>query len=298
MLHSHSRILIQGSTLDPLVARTIERMLATGTHLVGIVNPGSNDRGDGDLPIFDLVSEAHTALDCIDFSLILVPPFEVLDAALEAIAAGIPQICISSSGVPPLDIIKLYRQVRVSKTTILGSGSAGIIIPDRLLFGTYNPQLFKLGKIAIVSRTYSPIGEIASVLNQSDLGESIVIHLGSDRSILPQCDRWLEWIQTDPQTDAIVLVGDVWWDDESIVWEYLHNYQKPIVAYLPGLDANMPKSLGDDAIVLSYALSKPIHDLGTIRQRIATFDRLNIPVAKKVSEIPTLISQISSTINS
>jgi succinyl-CoA synthetase alpha subunit len=291
-LQLNSRVLIQGLD-DPLALQSIQRMQVYGTNIVGIVSAGQGGQQFGNLPIFDLVEQAQEALGSIDTSLIFVSPYDVLDAALEAIAVGIPQIIIVTRGVPPLDLIRLLRKASVTNTLILGSGSAGIIIPDKLLLGIYQPQLFSPGKVAIVSRNQSLTAEIASVLNQANLGESIVIHIGSDRLVGSSCRRWLEWLQTDPLTEAIVLVGDICWDSEASTAAYFLGHKgKPIVAYLAGIHANTPQPLTDAAIVLSHTLSKPIYDADTIQQRIETYKRAKIPVAKKISQIPGLLKKL------
>jgi succinyl-CoA synthetase alpha subunit len=290
--HPDSHILIQGLE-HPLVAAAIDRMQAYGTKIVGIVNAGRGGQEFTDLPIFDLVEQAQSAVGKIDTSLIFVPPYEVLDAALEAIAAGIPQLIIITRGVPPLDAIRLLRQASITNTLILGSGSAGIIIPGRLLLGIYQPQLFNLGNVAIVSRNQSLTAEIASELNHAKLGQSIVIHIGSDPLVSSSCRLWLEWLQSDPLTEAIVLVGDICWESEGATTAYLLSKQgKPVVAYLAGIHANTPHPLTDAAIVMSHTLSKPIHDADTIQQRMKTYKRAKIPVAKKIGQIPQLLKKL------
>ena len=293
-LQLDSRILIQGLD-NPLAVATISRMQIYGTNIMGIVSAGRGGKQLGDLPIFDLVEEAQTVLGSIETSLIFVPAYEVLDAALEAIAAGIPQLIIVTRGVPPLDTIRLLRQASLTNTLILGSGSAGIIIPDRLLLGIYQPQLFTPGKVAIISRNQSLTAEIASELNQANLGQSIVIHIGSDPLVGSSCRLWLEWLQSDPLTEAIVLVGDICWDSEAATAAYLLTQQgKPVVAYLAGIHASTPHPLTDAAIVLSHTLSKPIYHSDTIQQRLETYKRAKIPVAKKIGQIPQLLKKLSS----
>jgi succinyl-CoA synthetase alpha subunit len=197
--------------------------------------------------------------------------------------------------VPPLDTIRLLRQASISNTLILGSGSAGIIIPERLLLGTYQPQLFKQGKVAIIGRNQSLMAEIASELDRANLGQSIVIHIGSDPLVGSSCRVWLDWLQSDPLTESIVLVGDICWDSEGATAAYLMAKQgKPIVAYLAGIHANTPHPLTDAAIVLSHTLSKPIHNADTIQQRMKTYKRAKIPVAKKISQIPQLLRKLET----
>jgi succinyl-CoA synthetase alpha subunit len=269
-------------------------MQVYGTNIVGVVSAGKGGQKFGDLPIFDLVEQAQTVVGPIDTSLIFTSPHGVLDAALEAMAAGIPQLVIITQGVPPLDAVRLLRQASITNTLILGAGSAGIIIPNRLLLGIYNPQLFSPGNIAIVSRNQSLTAEIASSLNDANLGQSIVIHIGSDRLIGSSCRLWLEWLQTDPLTEAIVLVGDICWDSEASTSAYLLSEQgKPVVAYLAGIHANTPHPVTETAIVLSHTLSKPIYDVETIQQRIKTYRRAKIPVAKKIGQIPSLLKKIA-----
>jgi succinyl-CoA synthetase alpha subunit len=291
-LQLNSQILIQG--LDsPLVSAAIDRMQLYGTNLVGIVDAGRGGQEFANLPIFDLVEQAQATLGQIDTSLIFVPAYDVLDAALEAIAAGIRQIVIITRGVPPLDAIRLLRHASISNTLILGSGSAGILIPDRLLLGIYQPQLFSPGKVAIIARNQSLTAEIASELNHANLGQSIVIHIGSDPLVGSSCRLWLEWLQSDPLTEAIVLVGDICWDSEGATAAYLlSNQGKPVVAYLAGIHANTPHPLTDAAIVMSHTLSKPIHNAETIQQRMKTYKRAKIPVAKKIGQIPHLLKKL------
>jgi succinyl-CoA synthetase alpha subunit len=293
-LQLESNVLIQGLD-NPLASDAIRRMQIYGTKIVGVISAGKGGQSFGDLPIFDLVEQAQSVLGPIETSLIFTPPYEVLDAALEAIAAGIPQIIIITRGVPPLDTIRLLRQASISNTLILGSGSAGIIIPERLLLGIYQPQLFSPGKVAIISRNQSLTAEIASELNQANLGQSIVIHIGSDPLVGSSCRLWLEWLQSDPLTESIVLVGDICWDSEAATAAYLLTQQgKPVVAYLAGIHANTPHPLTDAAIVLSHTLSKPIHNADTIQQRMKTYKRAKIPVAKKIGQIPHLLKKAAT----
>ena len=121
-LQLNSSVLIQGLD-NPLASAAIGRMQICGTNIVGIVSAGQGGQVFGNLPIFDLVEQAQATLEPIETSLIFAPAYEVLDAALEAIAAGIPQLIIVTRGVPPLDMIRLLRQARISNTLILGSGS-------------------------------------------------------------------------------------------------------------------------------------------------------------------------------
>ncbi len=292
-LQLESRVLIQGLE-NHRAHSAIHQMQVYGTNIVGVVSAGKGGQMFQGLPIFDLVEQAQTEVGPIDTSLIFAPPHEVLDAALEAMATGIPQLVIVTGRVPPMDTIRLFRQASITNTLVLGAGSAGIIIPNRLLLGIYNPQLFSPGKVAIVSRNQSLTAEIASTLNEANLGQSIVVHIGSDRLVGSSCRRWLEWLQTDPLTEAIVLVGDICWESEASTAAYfLSERGKPAIAYLAGIHANAPHLLGERAIVLSHTLSKPIYEADTIQERVQAYRRAKIPVAKKIGQIPNILKKIA-----
>jgi succinyl-CoA synthetase alpha subunit len=292
-LQLDDRILIQGVE-NPLALEAIARMQACGTNIVGIVSAGQGGAQFGNLPIFDLVEAAQATVGSIQTSLIFTHAYQVLDAALEAIDAGIRQLVIVTGGIPPLDTIQLLRKASITNTLILGLGSAGIIIPDRLLLGIYQPQLFSPGSVAIISRNQSLTAEIASELNQAKLGQSIVVHIGSDPLVGSACRFWLDWLQSDPLTESIVLVGDICWESEAATAEYLSRPGKPMVAYLAGIRVNNSQPLTDAAIVLSHTLSKPIYHSDTIQQRIETYHQANIPVAKKIGQISSLIKRIGN----
>jgi succinyl-CoA synthetase alpha subunit len=245
-----------------------------------------------DIPVFDLVEEAINQLGKIDFSLIFVHPYQVLDAALEAIASGIKQIIIISSGVPPLDMVKLLKKAQASNSFILGSGSQGIIFPDKVWLGIHEPQFYSTGKVGLISRSDRLTDEIALSLTQAGLGQSMVINLGTDGIIGSNFEQWLQVLEEDETTEVIVLIGQPNGSAELAAAEYIAStIEKPVIAYLAGLYSPLERSFGDAATIIATQLSYSLPSTSTEQKIITTFQEANVKIASRPLEIPQLVKQ-------
>ncbi|NJL82954.1 MAG: hypothetical protein HC890_08330 [Chloroflexaceae bacterium] len=138
----NSKVIVQGIATFP-GSGCAPRMKAYGTNIVAGVEAGSGGRFLDTIPVFDLVEQAVFQLGNLDISLICVPPYAVLDAALEAIAAGIKQLVLLGGGVPPLDVVKLLERGEASNTCILGPGQSGILIPGQFWLGGHEPLCYQ-----------------------------------------------------------------------------------------------------------------------------------------------------------
>jgi succinyl-CoA synthetase alpha subunit len=146
-----SKLIIQGIT-EPIATQYAQRMRAAGTAILAGVSVGEGGNTLEDIPLYDLVETAIADWGEIDTSLIFVPSYQVLDAALEAMAAKIRQLIIISKNVPPLDMVRLLEQAQSTNTFVLGSGSHGLIIPEKLWIGIGEYPLYKAGKVGMISR--------------------------------------------------------------------------------------------------------------------------------------------------
>jgi succinyl-CoA synthetase alpha subunit len=135
-----SKVLIQGIT-NPLGVGYASRMKAQGTNIMAGISLEDQTSEISDIPVFTLVEEAVKQVGDIEISLIMTPPYEVLDAGLEAMAAGIKQLVIVTSGVPPLDMIALLDQAQATNTFVLGSGSEGLLVPEKFWLGYYGTRI-------------------------------------------------------------------------------------------------------------------------------------------------------------
>lgn len=291
---SHSQIIVQGIT-ESLGTYYALQMKAYGTNIVAGVSPGNGGRLLEDIPVFDLVEQAITEYGKIDTSLIFVPPYEVLDAALEAIAAGIRRIIIFTSGVPPLDTIDLSKRAKATNTTILGPGSHGIIIPEQTWLGTLHPQFYQAGMVGLISYSKYLSYEVARELNQAEIGQSMVVSLGSDRLIGSNILKWLSILNDDANTKAIVFIAQELNQTVEIT-TYCRNIDsnKPIISYVAGLKAPRKRYFNDAKTIISNHLSASIPALNQGKQKIAELKKAGSPIARKPSEIPKLVQQALS----
>jgi succinyl-CoA synthetase alpha subunit len=238
------RVLIQGVD-RPAALVAVETMLAYGTNIVAEVAAGRGGQSQGKIPVFDLVEQAQAELGQMDVAIIFNSPWQVLDAALESIAAGIERIIICSGGVPPLDSLEVLRHS--ADVVVLGSGSAGMIAPDRLLLGSFNPDCFQLGTVGIISRSKSLACETAELLSRHQLGQSLVIHVGSDSILGSTGSEWLKILSQDSQTSAILLLGNIDRDDELLA--VARSIKQKVIAYRPQLTSSIAP-LSDAAMLL------------------------------------------------
>jgi succinyl-CoA synthetase alpha subunit len=229
-LSSDTQILIQGITQLSALATMLE-MHRYGMKVVAGVNAGLGKQMIHGVEIFDLVEQSIATHPAIDTTIIFSPALRVLDAALEAIAAGISQIIIATSGVPPLDMIELLRRTQKSPVWILGAGSAGLIVPNQILLGTLDAQHFKPGRVGIISRSHSLIYEVVELLNSAQIGQSLVIHLGSDAISGSNSSQWLTAFSDN--TEQILLLGNIAIDQD--LQQALTLVQQPVVSYNPQL---------------------------------------------------------------
>ncbi|WGV24697.1 succinate--CoA ligase subunit alpha [Halotia branconii] len=284
-----SKVLIQGFS-EFISATHIAQMKAYGTNLVAGVNPGSGGQQLYDLPIFDLVEEVVEQFGAIDTTIICVHPYQVLDAALEAIASHIRQIIIISAGVPPLDMVQLLRKAEAGETLIVGPNSPGIIVPGKILLGTQPSEFYTPGSVGIVSRSSTLTYEVAWELTKAGLGQSISVSIGSDAIVGSSFLQWMQILDEDETTEAIVLVGQPGGDSEEAAARYITEaIDKPVVAYIAGRQAPAIKNwrqTGNLATVIGRA-----PNFGTAQSKLAAFQAADVPVAERPSQISELLKK-------
>ena len=286
-----NQVIIQGIDESQAAFYAVQ-MKAYGTNIVAGVSPGNGGTKVGSIPVFDLVEQVLTQVEKIDTSLIFVHPYQVLDAALEAISAGIRQIIIFTSGVPPLDTISLLKCALANDTLLLGPGSHGIVIPEQVWLGKLDPQFYQPGTVGLITTSQHLCYEVAWELNQASIGESIAVSLGTDRIIGSNLSKWLSILNQDSNTKAIVSIGQSINDTEEIM-AYCQDYDdhKPIIAYIAGLKAPQEKVFRNARTIIHNHLSASIPVVNTVGQTVAEFKKAGIKVAKRPSEIPALIQQ-------
>jgi succinyl-CoA synthetase alpha subunit len=287
-----SKVLIQGIA-EPLGALSAARMQAYGTQIVAAVSPGQGGQRLQEIPIFDLVEQALLAVASIDISIIFNPPYSALDAALEAIAAGIRQIILVTNRIPPLDMVFLLRKAATTGTTVLGAGSLGIIIPDKLLLGRQESQFYTPGGVGLISRCGNLVYEVALALNQAGLGQSMSISLGCDAIIASAYETWLPILAADKNTKAIVLISQVGYKGEEELAQYItKKIDKPAIAYFVGRQFLGEKKLADAGTLIAAQMAVPVVDSMAAQQKILAFKEAKIPLAEQPTQIPDLVKKL------
>jgi succinyl-CoA synthetase alpha subunit len=294
---SDSRVLIQGIT-EPLGTVYAPLMQAYGTQVVAGVSPGHLGKSLAEIPIFDMVEQALAAIGSVDISVIFVPPYEVLDAALEAIAAGIRQLVLITEGVPPLDMVHLLRKAEATEALVVGPSCPGIIVPGKILLGTHPAALYQPGAVGLVSRSGSLTYEVAHELTRAGLGQSIVVSIGGDRIPGSSFQQWLQILEEDEETEAIVLVGEIGGDSEEAAAQYIvEQIDKPVIAYIAGQKTPKGQVIGHAGAIIAAGMAGMGTAIGTAASKKAALRRAKIPIATSPWQIPVLVKQAMKKIS-
>ncbi len=229
-LNFDAHILIQG-IVQPQALESLVEMRSYGMNVLAGISAGAGNQTLQGVEVFDLVEQAIATHPEIDTTIIFDPALAVLDAAFEAISAGISRIIIVTKGVPPLDMIELLRCTLDSSVWVLGSGSAGLIAPSKILLGTLDATMFTPGKVGIISRSHSLIYEVVELLNNYQIGQSLIVHLGSDPIRGSHSSRWLSVF--DDNTEQILLLGGISIDQD--LRQAADLIKQPVISYNPQL---------------------------------------------------------------
>jgi succinyl-CoA synthetase alpha subunit len=287
-------VLVQGIS-EPLGSLYTPLMQAYGTKIVAGVSPGYGGLSSYGIPVFDLVETAVSRVGEIDTTVIFSHPYAALDAALEAIAAGISQIVLVTDGMPPLDMVQLLRKAEATETLVIGPNSPGLIIPGQLSLGIHPMEFYTPGSVGLISRSGSLTYEIARELTMAGLGQSMGVCLGGDTILGSSFPQWLEILDEDDKTEVIVLVGEIGGDSEETAAHYIAEaIDKPVVAYIAGHNAPKGRRIGHAGAIIASQISLGT-EIGTAASKINAFERAKIPVAYYPSQIPTLVKKALRT---
>jgi len=288
----NSQVIIQG--ISGSLGKTYAPLIRNyGTSLVAGVSPGYGGSDIGWIPVFDMVEQVVLHHGPIDISIIFSHPYDVLDAATEAMRAGIRQLIIISQGVPPIDMIHLIQQADANDTLIVGPNSPGIIIPGKTLLGIHPPMFYTPGRVGIITRNGPLTYEVARIMTKAGIGQSIAVSLGSDSILGSTLPQWLQILEEDDDTDAIVLIGEIGGDSEEMAASYIkESIDKPVVAYIAGHTAPRDRRMGHAGTIIETQLGGFGPDLGTAESKVSALKSVGVPVADRPSQIPDLLQRL------
>ena len=285
-----SKIIVQGIT-ENISTQIALMMKSYGTNVVAVISPGNGGQEWHGIPVFSLVEQAVARLGIIDSSVIVVPAYQVLDAALEAITSGVKQVVIITEGMPPLDMVRLLRKAETTETLIVGPNCAGIVVPHQLLLGIHPTQFYTPGSIGIISRSNTLTYEVAWELTKSRLGQSICVSIGCDPIVGSSFLQWLQILDEDDRTELIVLVVEVGGTSEEVAASYIaETIDKPVVAYIAGSYTPLNQIHSHASSLVNARSSGGRYDFNPkFEGKVATFKEFQIPIATRPSEIPNLV---------
>ena len=250
LANKETRVLVQGITGKQGQFHT-EQMLAYGTKIVGGVTPGKGGQTIFDLPIFNTVAEA-VAETGANASVIYVPPAFAADSILEATDAGIRLIVCITEGIPVKDMCRVKQYLRGKDTVLIGPNCPGIITPDECKIGIMPGYIHKKGHVGVISRSGTLTYEAVKQLSDRNIGQSTVVGIGGDPV---KCTGFLEMLkafESDPDTYAVVMNGEIGGSGEEEAAEYIkHVMTKPVAAFIGGQTAPEGKRMGHAGAIIS-----------------------------------------------
>lgn len=250
LVNKNSKIIVQGFTGKEGTFHA-EQMLEYGTNVVGGVTPGKGGQKHLDRPVFNSVLDAKNATGC-DVSIIFVPPAFAADGILEAVDAGIETIVCITEGIPIQDMVKVKAVVEKSKSRLIGPNCPGVITPDGAKVGIMPGFVFKNGRIGIVSKSGTLTYEAADQIVKAGMGVSTAIGIGGDPIIGTTTKEAVELFMNDPDTDAIVMIGEIGggMEAEASRWIKETGNKKPVVGFIAGQTAPAGRRMGHAGAII------------------------------------------------
>jgi succinyl-CoA synthetase alpha subunit len=250
LVNKKSKIIVQGFTGKEGTFHA-EQMLEYGTNVVGGVTPGKGGQKHLDRPVFNSVLDARKATGC-DVSIIFVPPAFAADGILEAVDAGIETIVCITEGIPIQDMVKVKAVVEKSKSRLIGPNCPGVITPDGAKVGIMPGFVFKNGRIGIVSKSGTLTYEAADQIVKAGMGISTAIGIGGDPIIGTTTKEAVELFMNDPDTDAIVMIGEIGggMEAEASRWIRETGNKKPVVGFIAGQTAPAGRRMGHAGAII------------------------------------------------
>ena len=262
-----------------------KKMIEYGTNIVAGVTPGKGgQKFEGTIPIYNTMQEAVNSTGA-KISAVFVPAKFFLGAATEALEAGIKLLVAIPEHVPVRDTMKVLEKATERGAIVIGPNTPGVMIPELIKIGIMPPTPFKAGNIALLSKSGTLLYEIADALTNAGFGQAITIGIGGDPINGTRLVDAFDMIKDIPGLQGLVAVGEIGGDSEEILAQRIidSGFDKPTVAYIAGRAAPKEKRMGHaGAIVMGT--------YGSAESKISMFNKANIPVAKRPSEVPVLLA--------
>lgn len=288
LANKESRVIVQGITGSQGLFHAMQ-CREYGTQVVGGVTPGKGETEIEGFPVFNSVAEAVKQTNA-NTSLIFVPAPFTMDSILEAVDAEVELLICITEGIPTLDIVKVKSYMHGSKSRLVGPNCPGVITPGEAKVGIMPAYIHTPGKIGVISRSGTLTYEAVWQLSNLGIGQSTCLGIGGDPVIGTTFIDALKLFQNDPDTDGIVLIGEIGGSDEEEAAEYISdNFKKPVMAFIAGASAPKGKRMGHAGAIISGSS-------GSAEEKFAALEEAGVRTCKSPAEIGEALKDAIGTL--
>lgn len=283
LVDESTRVIVQGFTGKEGTFHA-QQCIEAGTKIVGGVTPGKGGSKHLDRPVFNTVAEAVRETGA-DASVIFVPPAFAADAIMEAADAGLRLIVCITEGIPTLDMVRAWSFLKQRTSRLIGPNCPGIISPGRCKIGIMPAHIHKQGRVGVVSRSGTLTYEAVAQLTALGIGQSTCIGIGGDPIIGTTFTDAIRLFNDDPETDAIVMIGEIGGSAEEAAATYVKdNVRKPVIGFIAGQTAPPGRRMGHAGAIISGGAGKAEDKMRAMREAGITVCDSPAEIGQRVKE--------------